>query len=419
MTTAQLPLPQAVAPAAITGEPRLRVAVVTPELHRTGGTERATAELLESLSREHDICLYSIQWNGSNRSPICFHPVPVVSGPGVLRHLNFFLAASLAVWRGEQRHGAYDCIYSPGANCAQVNVSTAWFCQARQRDLLRSGRFQPPPAGFNDRLRRFHRTLSANWYALLEGWFYASRRLEKVICPAYVVRRDLMDCYRVSPDRLVVAHSGVDTSTFNRERRLELRDASRRELGIAPGDFCFLFVGTDWVRKCLVTVLDALACVPGALLYAVGPYDPEPYRRYAKRAGVAGRVFFPPRRADVISYYAAADAVVAPSFYEPFGMVPLEATACGVPAIITRQMGVAEVLDENSAILLDDPADSAALAPAMRRLMDDPDLRQRLALQGELRAGLSSWDSINQASLDAIRVTASQRRAAARRRVGA
>jgi glycosyltransferase involved in cell wall biosynthesis len=341
--------------------------------------------------------------------------VPVLPGPGFTRQLNFFAAASMAVWRGEQRHGAYDCVYSPGPNCAQVNVSTAWFCQARQRDLLRSGRFRPDPVTLQDRLRGWHRTLYAKWYARIESWFYSSRRLEKVICPAEVVRQDLLECYHVSPDRLVVAHSGVDTAAFNRERRRELRDSARKELGLAAGDFCFLFVGTDWVRKCLLTVLDALAGVPGALLYAVGPYDPASYRRYAERAGVAGRVRFPPRRADIITYYAAADAVVAPSFYEPFGMVPLEAIACGVPVIITRQMGVAEVLDDECAIVLDDPADSAALARAMRRLMEDRQLRERLVLHGERRARMSPWDGINQATLDAIRETALRRKPGARR----
>jgi len=391
----------------------LRIAVVTPELHSTGGTERATAALVKALARDHEVCLYSHLWSGDADSQICHHPVPVLPGPGLVRQLSFFAAASLAVWRGERRHGAYDCVYSPGANCTQVNVSTAWFCQARQRDLLRSGHFRPAPVTFEDRLRGWHRTFYANWYSQLENWFYASSRLEKVICPAEVVRQDLMHCYSVDPQRLVVAHSGVDTSTFNRERRFEVRDSVRKQLGLAPGDFCFLFIGTDWVRKCLLTVLDALAGVPGARLFAVGPYDPASYRRYAERAGVAGRVRFPPRRADIISYYAAADAVVAPSYYEPFGMIPLEAVACGVPAIITRQMGVAEVLDDESAIILEDPADSAALAAAMRRLMEDAGLRQRLVNHGELRARMSPWDGINQATLEAIRETASQRKAAA------
>jgi len=391
---------------------RLRIAVVTPELHRTGGTERATLELLAELARDNDVCLYSALWNDESRVTVCHHPVRVPPGPGFTRQLSFFAASSFAVWRGEQRHGAYDCVYSPGANCSQVSVSTAWFCQARQRDLLRTGQFQPAPATWEDRLRRFHRKLYANSYAQLERWFYASRQLERVICPAEVVRRDLIECYHTAPERLVVAHSGVDTATFNRERRRELRESVREELGLSSSDFCFLFVGTDWVRKCLLTVLDALALVPGALLYAVGPYDPASYQRYADGAGVGGRVRFPPRRADIVSYYAAADAVVAPSFYEPFGMVPLEAVACGVPAIITRQMGVAEVLDDESAIVLDDPADSSALALAMRRLMDDPELRKRLVHHGELRARMSPWDGINQATIEAIRETASQRKAA-------
>ncbi|HUJ40887.1 MAG TPA: glycosyltransferase family 4 protein [Candidatus Acidoferrales bacterium] len=396
----------------------LRIAVVTPELHRTGGTERATAELVGALAREHDVCLYSALRSGVDGVRVCHHPVTVLPGPGITRHLNFFVAASLAIWRGERRHGAYDCVYSPGPNCAQVNVSTAWFCQARQRDLLRTKRFRPAPATWEDRLRGWHRSLYANCYSLLEDRFYSSSRLQKVICPAEVASRDLMECYGIPPQRLLVAHSGVDTVTFNRARRAELRESVRKELGLAPGDFCFLFVGTDWVRKCLLTVLDALAGVPAALLYAVGPYDPKSWRRHAQLAGVAGRVRFPPRRADIISYYAAADAVVAPSFYEPFGMVPLEAVACGVPVIITRQMGVAEILDAESAVILDDPSDSAALAEAMRRLMENPELRQRLVLHGELRARMSPWDGICQATLGAIRESAMERSSARSRRPG-
>ena len=398
---------------------RLRIAVVTPELHRTGGTERATAELVAALAREHDVCLFSNRSSGQENLGLCLHSVPVLPGPGISRHLNFFAAASLAVWRGERRHGAYDCVYSPGPNCAQVTVSTAWFCQARQHELLRSRRFQPAPVTWEDRLRRWHRALYANCYSHLENRFYSSRRLEKVICPAEVVSQDLAECYGVPRERLVVAHSGVDTDTFNRQRRAELRESVRKELGLAPDDFCFFFVGTDWVRKCLLTVFDALVNVPGAVLYAVGPYDPASWRRYAEQAGVAGRVRFPPRRADIVSYYAAADAVVAPSFYEPFGMVPLEALACGVPAIITRQMGVAEILDEESAIILDDPSDSQTLALAMRRLMAEPDLRQRLVLHGELRARMSPWDGICQATLGAIRETAAERCAVSSRRARA
>ena len=411
MTIAQLPLTGTVAAAGAAR--RLRIAVVTPELHRTGGTERATAELVAALAREHDVCLYCRRWEGEDGIPVCHHPVYVFPGPGVVRHMSFFVAASLAVWRGERLHGPYDCVYSPGANCSQVSISTAWFCQARQRDLLRTKRFQLSPATWEDRLRGWHRTISANWYAQLESRFYASPRLQKVICPAEVVSRDLMECYGARPERLVVAHSGVDTATFNRERRKELRESARSELGLRPDEFCFLFVGTDWVRKCLLTVLDALVHVPGALLCAVGPYDPATWRRYAERAGVRDRVRFPPRRPDVVSYYAAADAVVAPSFYEPFGMVPLEAVACGVPVIITRQMGVAEILDDDSAVILDDPSDSAALAKSMRRLMEDSALRENLVLHGELRARMNPWDGICRATLDAIRETATIRKAVA------
>ena len=116
----------------------LRIAVVTPELHRTGGTERANSEVVARLAAEQQVCLFAHRWVPDGTPNICYHHVPVVPWPGLLRFLSFFLSATRAVNAGEKRHGSYDAIYSPGANCLQIQVSTAWFCQARQLELFRS-----------------------------------------------------------------------------------------------------------------------------------------------------------------------------------------------------------------------------------------------------------------------------------------
>ncbi len=60
----------------------MRIAVVTAELHRTGGTERGTAEVVVRLPREHDVCLFAHRWEPDGGANVCFHRVAVMPWPG-------------------------------------------------------------------------------------------------------------------------------------------------------------------------------------------------------------------------------------------------------------------------------------------------------------------------------------------------
>ena len=74
---------------------------------------------------------------------------------------------------------------------------------------------------------------------------------------------------------------------------------------------------------------------------------------------------------DPVHYYAAADALVLPSFYDPFGLVVLEAAACGLPVVASRATGASELLSEGvDGYVLDDPADDATCAERLERLLD-------------------------------------------------
>jgi UDP-glucose:(heptosyl)LPS alpha-1,3-glucosyltransferase len=376
----------------------LRIAVVTPELHRRGGTERGTAEVVARLGQEHRICLFAHEWEPDGTPNICYHPIPVVGWPGLARFLSFYVLATREVARAERRHGGFDVIYSPGPNCRQVEVCTAWFCQSRQNEVLRSGRLRPKPAMADDWLRQWHRRMYAATVTRLEQGFYRSARLRRVISPAQVLKDDLVESYGIEPERIVVAHAGVDAETFGSEQRAARRQEARAALGLREGEFWFLFAGTDWVRKGMLTVHAALREVPEARLLAVGPYDPASWRRDATRLGIAERIRYLPPRPDILFYFAAADALVAPSVLEPFGLIPLEAMACGLPVIISRPMGVAEIASAEDAVILERAEDAQELAGAMRRVMQDESLRARLATNASRRARMHPWDAIYQAT---------------------
>jgi glycosyltransferase involved in cell wall biosynthesis len=381
------------------GGSRLRIAVVTPELHRTGGTERANAEIVATFAREHDVCLYAHRWTRDPDVKLCFHQVPVLPWPGLLRYLSFYHAASFAVAAGERRHGAYDGVYSPGANCRQVSVSTAWFCQARQLDLFRSGGHRPAPASLMDWLKLAHRWSYAWIVAGMERRFYQSERLERVIAQSRLLARDLAHFYGVPESKLAVAHGGVNAATFDPAERLALRPRLRRELEFPDGRFVFFFIGNNWLIKGLYHVMRALADVPDAWVAIVGAdvERRESWDRFSRALNVADRIRYLPRRRDVIAYYAAADALLAPSVYDTFPLMPMEAMACGLPVIISAQKGVAEIVGPEDALVVSSAQNTAELAAAMRRMAADADLRARLARNGRALAERNPWDRIQQA----------------------
>lgn len=189
--------------------------------------------------------------------------------------------------------------------------------------------------------------------------------------------------------RYTVTYSGIDLSTF--------------PLGTVEG-------AVDWRGKLVVagrldpskgfqTAIEALSELPEATLEVVsaatGSYQKE-LEAVARDRGVVDRVAFAVAdRAGLRERFAAADAVVFPSVWrEPFGLVPLEAMATGVPVVATGTGGSAEFLQDERNCLRFPPADVAALAAAVRRLAGSPELRRDLVAGGLETARRLSVDTL-------------------------
>ena len=112
-------------------------------------------------------------------------------------------------------------------------------------------------------------------------------------------------------------------------------------------------------------------------LVIVGGKHIDSWQRYVARLGLSGQVVFAGRVDDPLPYYAAADCYVHPTYYDPCSLVVLEAAACGLPLITSRYNGASEMFrDGEDVLLVDDPADDAAMAGAMRILLDDATRRR-------------------------------------------
>lgn len=153
-----------------------------------------------------------------------------------------------------------------------------------------------------------------------------------------------------------------------------------------------LFLGCLRAYKGLPYLLKALAMLPGvpAVIAGEGPMGPE-LRRLAGELGIAERVHFTGRvsHEEAVGLLHAAALFALPSHLrsEAFGLCQIEAMACGLPIVATDlPTGVPEVNRDGESGLIVPPADTAALAAAIKRLLDDEPLRRRLGEGGRRRA---------------------------------
>lgn len=207
-----------------------------------------------------------------------------------------------------------------------------------------------------------------------------------------------------SGDHVSVVPCGVDLETFSAEGPAE--PASR---------FRIVVLSRIVERKGIADTIEALAELPGAeLVIAGGPpagemdADPEVQRlrRIAAEAGVGERVVFRGQiaRSEVPALLRSADVVVSVPWYEPFGIVPLEAMACGRSLVVSAVGGMIDSVVHGVTGLHVPPRSPEPLAGALRRLAADPDLRRSLGAQGRARAeSRYGWPLVAQATLQVYR----------------
>jgi glycosyltransferase involved in cell wall biosynthesis len=203
--------------------------------------------------------------------------------------------------------------------------------------------------------------------------------------------------------KLTVVPCGVDLQRFTPDGSRRRRRAGMRRV---------LCVGRLVQRKGIGNVIEALAETPDTeLVVAGGPprdelgSDPEARRltAVAERCGVADRVALIGRveRADLPALMRSADVVVCAPWYEPFGIVPLEAMACGVPVVASAVGGMIDTVVDGATGVHVPPRDPERLAAALRPLLDDEPRRRRFGAAGVRRARrLYDWGRVANATLD-------------------
>jgi UDP-glucose:(heptosyl)LPS alpha-1,3-glucosyltransferase len=342
----------------------MKIAFVVHDYHRCGGHSRYVAELAERFSREHEVHVFANTFWTAPDSRVIFHRVPA------WRHNALALVFSFAFYASRRIDESFDIVHDQGLCCFRKNVITAHICNKAWADSRRC-------APFAERI--FNAVVSR-----LEKWQYRHAKA-RVIAVSQRVSRDLFRCYRAKNDVSVIYH-GVDASAFH-------AGPCDREVKT------FLFVGD--FRKGVKTCIRALAQLPGGTLRCIGSTPAGPYMEFARRLGVADRVEFGGPTRNIASSYRCADALLLPTPYDAFGMVVLEAMASGLPVIVSREAGAAELITHGENGLILDSAEE--LPQLMQKLLNDRALAARLRACGRETAVQHSWDEVARQTMSLYR----------------
>ncbi|MCE5292864.1 MAG: D-inositol-3-phosphate glycosyltransferase [Nocardiaceae bacterium] len=223
---------------------------------------------------------------------------------------------------------------------------------------------------------------------------------DRLVANTSLEARHLIDLYGASPERIDVVAPGADLRTYTPGDRL----AARARLGIAPNEQVVAFVGRIQPLKApdvlvrAVAELAARGAAPIRVLIVGGPSGtglarPKALEELAMSLGVAAQMTFlppmPPQQ--LVNVYRAADVVAVPSYSESFGLVAIEAQACGTPVLAADVGGLGTAVSDGVTGVLVDGHRTTDWADALQKMLSEPERLAKMGDRGHRHAARFSW----------------------------
>ena len=375
----------------------MKLALIRQRYTPFGGAERFMDRAIHALGNDADISVFAREWRGEAAGYRFIECNPPHRSK-VQRERGFSESVRTAL-RSEQfdlvqshERMVPDGITAPFLYRAGDGVHATW--------LRERARAQGVMGSLRNAVNPYHRFMTA-----LERDMFTHPNLAGVICNSRMVRDDIAARFAVPASRLHVIYNGVDLDKYHPRLRGDLHGHRPETLGgsaSSPTSPLLLYVGSGFERKGVKQLLNAFAragtnaagAAAQATLVIVGAdKHAARYARLASQLGIGTRVRFVGAVADVTPYYAAADAFVLPTLYDPMPNAALEALACGLPVLTTITCGAAELIREGVNGYVRDALDVDGLAQAMT-LLANP------ARSASMRAAARA--SVAHLSLDAM-----------------
>lgn len=233
----------------------------------------------------------------------------------------------------------------------------------------------------------------------------------RVIATTPEQKKIMSQKYGISAEKIAVITPGFFPEKYRRIDKSSLSKViSKYKL---PARFVFTvgritpYKGYDLLIKAFKYVVQEIPEVK--LVLAIGSHEPNEVEKrrelsqLAESLGLANNTLFFGYVEELEAFYNAAEVMVMPSTYEPFGMVAIEGMACGTPAVVTSRGGLRDFLVDGQDALIVDPLDIQALAGAILRLLKDKRLYEEITSKGYEKAySTFTWERIAESTLKII-----------------
>jgi glycosyltransferase involved in cell wall biosynthesis len=232
-------------------------------------------------------------------------------------------------------------------------------------------------------------------FSIMQG--VVSKRMDRVITVSKSSANDVMRIFHVPESKVRIVHNGIDTDVFKKIDHVE-KEPNR----------VIVVANTEDRKKGVIYLLKAIqllkddADVKLTIVDRIGEHT-KYAPRLVREFGLEDRVTFTGRLSteELVKRYSAAEVAVTASLYEGFGLPCAEAMSCGTPVIATKAGALPEVVGDGSAGMLVPAEDPVALAGAIKRLLSDKPLRQRLGEAGRKRIEEAfSWEDAAKRTLE-------------------
>jgi len=340
----------------------MRLALSYPGCHKRAGVERIMLECANFLAvRGHEVTVYAAEIEYDSLDPRIRAELLPMPDKRFSAPLGLFARAVDKKIRQEHfdAHCTFGVVCSDGGIEWVQSVHKAWLEVSQStRDL--GGRLKQLCNPIHPLLlkQEHHR--------------FAGKNYRRLIALTPRVKDDLERLYGVPSADIEVLPNGFSAGEFNVSTVSQYRERCRRELGYKASDKVIIFVANELERKGFFSLTRAVAMLqnPDLKLLIVGNVDAQKQMNYLADLGLHNATKFVGQSAQVQKYYAAADLFALPTKYEAWGMVIVEAMACGLPAITSRLAGASVAVTEGvNGFLLDNPSDPQEVSTKIQQAL--------------------------------------------------
>lgn len=375
----------------------MKIAFITRHYNKSGGISRYVTELAERFAIDNEVHIFTASWKDVKNDKIIFHKIPILCSE-ILKNWkkyawnNVFEIVSFMLNSYNIKYNEFDIVHSQGDYLGKMDLYTAHSCHLAWLDIVRNRNLNLLEKIKKSSFNPLH-------YFILKTERHSFKKSKRIISISQITKREIINYYGISNGKISYIPNGVDTEMFNPKNKNIYRKEIRDRYFLKEKDFVLIFPAHEFKRKGLYQIIEALKILEkdNVYLLVVGRDDPTPFLKLIYNSQLKNKIIFTGETSNIAMYYAACDALVFPTSYEPFGLVILEAMSTGLPVIVSSETGASELIkDRDNGLLLKNNKNIEELAEKINFLVRFQDKRKRIGEAARKTAENYSWERISE-----------------------